>query len=371
MPKVSIITPIYNGACYIGEAIESVLAQTWQDWELIVIDDGSTDVTPDILKRYTDPRIITIRQENQGAAVARNAGLDRARGEYIALLDADDVYLPTALADFLAYLDDHAGVDVVYSDGIMCTADKKPLMRLSEIRPGIYTGHILEQVVLSTSVITVPVCTMTRHCAIDANHVRFDGDVVPAEDSYFWIDLARYVQFGYLPKLTCMYRIHETNISRTTGRLKRKESRVRGRLKILNAGWFKDLSTATKRQFFYDLLVGLLSGESSRQEEILHSGPFLSLPAPQRAQILRLVASDCLLSQKESDFARRCLEEAWDTSPEDGKSRALLTLLKIEPRLCSAVLSIWRLVHMAWGALCSIGRRKPRPVPASLDPMAD
>ena len=95
--KVSIIMTSYNYGRFIEEAVASVLRQTHSDFELIIIDDGSTDDTPDRVKLFTDPRICSVRTVNQGVAAARNAGLDRATGAIVAGLDADDRWLPTML----------------------------------------------------------------------------------------------------------------------------------------------------------------------------------------------------------------------------------------------------------------------------------
>ncbi len=96
--RVSVIMPAYNRETYIRESIDSVLAQTFTDFELIVVDDGSTDTTAAIVDSYTDNRIRLIRQpENQGASVARNTGLDAARGQFITFLDSDDLYYPEFL----------------------------------------------------------------------------------------------------------------------------------------------------------------------------------------------------------------------------------------------------------------------------------
>lgn len=93
---VSIITPCYNGAKYISETIESVIAQTYLDWEMIIVDDGSEDDSVEIVKKYLerDKRIKLIQQLNSGSAVARNSGIRFCNGQYIALLDADDLWLP-------------------------------------------------------------------------------------------------------------------------------------------------------------------------------------------------------------------------------------------------------------------------------------
>jgi teichuronic acid biosynthesis glycosyltransferase TuaG len=98
MPTVSVIMPAHNAERFIAAAVDSVLAQTLRDWELIVVDDGSTDGTRDVLARYTDPRITVVsRARRGGAAAARNAALAVARGEFVANLDADDRWLPAKL----------------------------------------------------------------------------------------------------------------------------------------------------------------------------------------------------------------------------------------------------------------------------------
>lgn len=110
MPTVSIILPTYNRADTIVRAINSVIAQTYQDWELLIVDDGSTDGTADLV-RVIDPRIRVLQQENAGVYVARNTGLQAGRGEYFAFLDSDDEWLPHFLEITIAFLrwspDDH------------------------------------------------------------------------------------------------------------------------------------------------------------------------------------------------------------------------------------------------------------------------
>ena len=93
-PQVSVVIPAYNCAEYVGQAVESVLHQTIADWEIIVVDDGSRDHTRLVLEKYSD-RIRYIYQQNQGVSIARNCGIELARGEFIAFLDADDYFSPT------------------------------------------------------------------------------------------------------------------------------------------------------------------------------------------------------------------------------------------------------------------------------------
>ena len=116
---VSIMMPAYNAEKHIAEAIESVLAQTYLHWELLVVDDGSTDKTAVIAEKYTDSRIKYIHKENGGEASARNVALDISQGAFIAYLDSDDVWLPHHLEITMSYLQRSPEMDAVYTDG--CT----------------------------------------------------------------------------------------------------------------------------------------------------------------------------------------------------------------------------------------------------------
>jgi glycosyltransferase involved in cell wall biosynthesis len=115
-PVVSVVMSVYNGERFLRMAIDSVLAQTFRDWELIVIDDASTDSTPEILAEYRDPRIQVLRNEtNRKQAVCSNRGIAAASGRYIARFDADDVSLPDRLGKQVAYLEAHPDVALVAS----------------------------------------------------------------------------------------------------------------------------------------------------------------------------------------------------------------------------------------------------------------
>ncbi|MDJ0568546.1 MAG: glycosyltransferase family A protein, partial [Pleurocapsa sp. MO_192.B19] len=114
MVKVSIIIPAYNGDRYIAEAIEGILTQTYSDYEIIVVDDGSTDNTRQIIQQYGD-RIQYLSQTNQGVAASRNLGLKASQGEYIAFLDQDDVFLPHKLASQVTLLDQNPALGIANS----------------------------------------------------------------------------------------------------------------------------------------------------------------------------------------------------------------------------------------------------------------
>ena len=114
-PLVSVITPAYNVAPFVGQAIESVLAQTMADFEMIVVDDGSGDGTSDVVRTFAerDTRIVLVQSANRGVSTARNTAMPRARGRYFAFLDADDIWDRMFLAHTLAILGDHPGFSIV------------------------------------------------------------------------------------------------------------------------------------------------------------------------------------------------------------------------------------------------------------------
>src|SRR4051812_6975653 len=113
-PLVSVIVPAFNDERYLGEALKSALAQDYANKEIIVVDDGSTDSTPQILSTFSR-EIRVFRQSNGGAPVARNAAIAQARGKYLAFLDADDLWLPQKLSAQITYLEAHPDVGMVYS----------------------------------------------------------------------------------------------------------------------------------------------------------------------------------------------------------------------------------------------------------------
>lgn len=106
---VTVLLPVFNGEAYVGKAIESVLTQSYRDFELLVLDDGSHDRTPDILQRYasSDPRVRVLRHENHGVGYTLNRGIREARGRYIALIGHDDIALPTRIEQQVDFLDRH------------------------------------------------------------------------------------------------------------------------------------------------------------------------------------------------------------------------------------------------------------------------
>jgi len=112
-PLISVIVPVYNRERYVAEAIDSILAQDYRPLEIIVVDDGSTDRTPEIVQSYGD-KLIYLCQENQGVSAARNSGVDYAHGEFLAFLDSDDTWVANKLSMQMSILEDSPDLDIVY-----------------------------------------------------------------------------------------------------------------------------------------------------------------------------------------------------------------------------------------------------------------
>jgi hypothetical protein len=213
--KVSVIIPAYNTAKYIRETLDSVFAQTFENFEAIVINDGSPDT--DELEQALAPfreRIVYLKQENRGLAGARNTGVRHARGEYLAFLDSDDCWLPEYLASQLKLFEETPSLDVVYSDaqhfGDPALAGKTCMQTCPSNGPVTLDSLIREdcQVVAS--------CTVARRQVVwDAG--LFDECFRRCEDYDLWLRiLYRGGQIGYQKKVLGRYRSRPGSLSRNT-----------------------------------------------------------------------------------------------------------------------------------------------------------
>lgn len=212
---VSIIMPAYNAGNYIEASIKSVIEQSYSSWELIVVNDGSTDETAALLGKFTDTRIKRIDQSNRGVSAARNAALDIAQGEFITLLDADDKLPPESLELRLRYLLENPAVDIV--DGILVFMDNELVNEFKRHVPS-YTGSLFERLLrLDSKVFCLPMF-MFRSRLLKG--LRFDESMTHSEDLMFYISLSseQSVQYGYVSELVYLYRTgHGSAMSNMAG----------------------------------------------------------------------------------------------------------------------------------------------------------
>jgi len=294
MAKVSIIMPVYNGEQYLAEAIQSIVTQTFTDWELIIVNDGSIDSSVPIVHGFTDDRIILLNQTNSGQAVSRNNALAIAHGKYITFLDADDLFLPNALATNAKFLDNNIDVMVVYSDGYYCDKHGSPIMQFSTQRLNNYDGFVLPELSITPFTCAI-ICVMIRKYAIDTIELKFDSAIRFGEDWNFLLELARDNIYGYNPEITCKYRIHAGNISYSNDQL-RRDNLGKIRLRLLNLPESTQFDNKTKYTLFYQLLFDSYSNVPGMQLEIINSNEFSNLPGQSGARLLRLLASSWLVN---------------------------------------------------------------------------
>ena len=149
MPEISIITPSYNSAEYLEETIQSVLYQTFQDWEWLITDDKSQDLSVEIIKKYNDPRIkLLVLEKNLGAGEARNNALSRAKGRFITFLDSDDYWEPEFLEKMLSFMKENKA-ELAYSSYARCDENLVPILKDFEADTEVTFSNLLKTCRLS------------------------------------------------------------------------------------------------------------------------------------------------------------------------------------------------------------------------------
>jgi glycosyltransferase involved in cell wall biosynthesis len=207
--RVSVVVPTHSRANLIEESIDSVLRQTVPVHEIIVVDDGSTDSTCDIVHAYGD-RVILLRQDHHGAAAARNCGLARATGDWIALLDSDDVWIPAKIEKQLRFLDQHPHCGFVHS-GYYEFGDRERVVQ----GPSYFVSgdHRVDHLLFAEGWI----CTSTALIRRDTP-VTFREWARRSQDIIFFADLLRSgIEFGYIDEALVGYRLHADSANREAG----------------------------------------------------------------------------------------------------------------------------------------------------------
>lgn len=212
-PAVSVVIPAYNVAPFIGEALDSVMAQTFTDFETIVINDGSPDTQE--LERVLEPymeRIIYLKQENGGAGAARNAGLRVARGEFVAFLDADDAWLPNFLSEQVTFIKSGEGYDFVYADAVLFGDSPKAkgtiMQREPSVGPLTFESLLGERCIVNTSSVVA-----RRQPILDVG--LFDETLRNSQDFDLWARLAKRdgARMSYQKKVLVRHRVRAGSLA--------------------------------------------------------------------------------------------------------------------------------------------------------------
>jgi glycosyltransferase involved in cell wall biosynthesis len=216
MPLISVVLPVYNGVGYLTEAVDSILAQTFSDFELIMIDDGSTDESWVMLEAYAirDSRVRVFKSENNGLATTLNNAIDLARGIWIARMDQDDIALPNRFERQLAWLE-KTGADISGSWVQRFGSADKRVIRLRQ------TDEAIKMEMLFCSPFAHPSVMMRTELV---KRLRYDKAWDKSEDYDLW---ERAAEAGWkmtnIPEVLLMYRVHDSQISSLTGHLQQQQ----------------------------------------------------------------------------------------------------------------------------------------------------
>ena len=216
-PKVSVLIPVYNASSFLRETINSVLNQTFSDFELILLNDCSQDNSEQIISEFDDDRIRYYKNErNLGITPTRNKLIDFSKGEYLAVLDNDDIMRPDRLEKQVRYLDEHQDVSVVGSYFELFDSKQKNFFRRFALLFGLVWCHPLLPTIddLSKGMVLAHPTAMIRKKDFIENHIRYNGDYSPAED-YDLLKQALFkgLKLANMPEVLTLYNLHGDNCS--------------------------------------------------------------------------------------------------------------------------------------------------------------
>jgi glycosyltransferase involved in cell wall biosynthesis len=250
-PKITVLMPVYNCELYIQEAVDSILNQTFTDFEFLIIDDASSDKTVTIIKTYNDLRIKLIEKPlNTGYTNSLNYGLTIASGEYIARMDGDDISLPERFAKQVAFLDKN--LDVVLCGTALKIIDSYRVICYPEFHEDIKLEMLKRNCIVHPSV-------MFKKSVLNNNYIKYDISKEPAEDYNLWTKLLLYGKLYNFQEVLLYYRVHQSQVSQKRNNIQVDSSIITQMelLDNLNASGDKLLISSILKKVFEGRLVFL------------------------------------------------------------------------------------------------------------------
>ena len=241
MPKVSVLMPVYKTSeKYLREAIESILSQTFEDYEFLILDDCPEDDREEIIKSYKDKRIKYYKNEkNLGITPSRNKLIDMAKGEYLAVFDHDDVSLPERVQKQVQYLDEHQDVGVVSSNVKSLVRDRVSINPIDD--------YNIKMALIRTCAICHP-ASMIRKSVLINNNIRYEERFSPAEDYALWCRLIPYTKFYNIPDVLFHYRDHAENTShKQKDKMQQSTLSIWSFVKVENPALYEEFLLKAKR----------------------------------------------------------------------------------------------------------------------------
>lgn len=221
-PKVTVLMSVYNGEKYLREAIDSILSQTFRDFEFLIINDGSTDTSVEIINAYTDPRIQLVHNDsNLGQAATMNRGLDLAHGEYIARMDCDDISLSMRLEKQVRFMDENPEVTICGAWCRVFGAEQNAVWKYP------LSADIIRTELLFSCAMVHPSVIMRRYL-LDLNRFRYSESHWHAEDYELWARASESIKLANLGEVLILYRVHADQLgSKYTGEQQKTAYQVR------------------------------------------------------------------------------------------------------------------------------------------------
>jgi len=315
-PLFSVVIPCYKVANYIGDCLESVLAQTFKSFEIICVDDGSPDNTSEIISQYSDDRIRVIHQMNRGLSGARNTGISVSRGIFIALLDADDLWLPTKLEEHFKHLqsDPHIGIsycasEFIDEDGKSMGIGQQP--KLTDITPkeifcrnpiGNGSAAVIRKSLLNSVSRVRQIGKLTRF-------EYFDENMRQSEDVEFWLRVALVTKYKFegIDTALTKYRVNMSGLSANLDKQYASWLYSVQQNKQLNETFIKQwfsLASAYQKRYLSRRAIQSRNAKTALKliRQAIFENPRILIEEPKRTLITLICAVLCALPEKTYKF---------------------------------------------------------------------
>ncbi|HSL56169.1 MAG TPA: glycosyltransferase family A protein [Pyrinomonadaceae bacterium] len=299
-PLVSVIIPAYKVAPYLAESLESVFAQTFSDFEVILVNDGSPDTgeMEKVIEPYRD-RIVYLRQENRGAGAARNTGLGSARGRYVAFLDGDDIWLPNFLSEMVSFIESDGGYDLVYANALLFGVSQVAGLTYMDTNPS--SGEVTCESLLAERCNIITSGVLARKEPI-VELGMFDEALRNSQDFDMWVRIAKRpgARLSFLPTVLLKQRHRPGSLASDSIKS------VEGELRVMAKMALRDDLTEAER--------------AAMERTVAH-------------RTTTLEVDRCKLKLREGDFAaaRRSFQQVFDRE-RSTKNRLVLLWLRLSPR---------------------------------------
>ncbi len=281
-PLVSVVIPSYNAARFIERTLRSAVGQTYPNMEIIVVDDGSTDETPQIVESFCqqDGRVVLLRKDNGGVATARNLGIQQSKGDLIAPLDSDDVWYPEKLSEQVRVMQDcEDSVGLIYCWSMIIDEDDRPIVPITHR----YEGNVVADLMFS-NFLGNGSCALIRRSCFDAVGL-YNGATTPCEEWDMYLRIAERFQYRLVPKILVGYREVLTSLSANHRRMERAFAAFTTELRHRNPRVPASITRYSKSYFYL-----YLTGKSNRQSQ--YGVTLVYLWRSFAADLLRIVSSE-------------------------------------------------------------------------------